>query len=154
MNNAEGRFRPIAGVLVLLTRKNTKGVTEYLLQKRQNTGFADGMWDFSACGHLENGESLSETARRETKEEIGVDVTADDIEFIGLLHSFSDNESRLLGCFKINNYSGEIKTGEPERVAELRWFSENEIPEDLIDTRKLVLERFRNDGFFYQEYGW
>ena len=37
-NNAAGRFRTIAAVLVLLTRE-TKDGTEFLLQKRQNTGF-------------------------------------------------------------------------------------------------------------------
>ena len=41
-NNAAGRFRTIAAVLVLLARETEDG-TEYLLQKRQNTGFADGM---------------------------------------------------------------------------------------------------------------
>ena len=154
MNNEDGRFRTIAGVLVLLTRKNANGDTEYLLQKRQNTGFADGMWDFSASGHLEKGESLAETARREAKEETGVDTAPEDIEFVGLLHSFADGESRLLGCFRIASYSGEIKTGDPEKIAELRWFNENELPDSLIDTRKLVLKRIRDDGFFYQEYGW
>lgn len=61
MDNVDGRFRTIAAVLILLVRKNANGDTEYLLQKRQNTGFADGMWDFSASGHVEKGEPMTKT---------------------------------------------------------------------------------------------
>ncbi len=32
------------------------------------------MWDISAAGHVEAGDGALETARRETKEEIGLDV--------------------------------------------------------------------------------
>lgn len=73
---------------------------------------------------------------------------------MGLLHSFSDDEPRLLGCFKITDYSGEIKISEPEKVAELKWFNENDLPEDIIDSQEIALRRFKNDGFFYQEFGW
>lgn len=152
VNNAAGRFRTIAAVLILLTRE-TENKTEYLLQKRKNTGFADGMWDFSASGHVEKDEPMSETVCREAKEEINVDIRPEDIEFIGLLHSFGDGEPRLLGCFRINNYSGEIKIGEPEKVAELKWFDKNDLPENIIDSRKIALDRYKN-GIFYQEFGW
>ena len=65
MNNADGRFKKIAAVLILLARNNANGGTEYLLQKRQNTGFADGMWDFSASGHVEKDDPMSATVCRE-----------------------------------------------------------------------------------------
>ena len=152
-NNAAGRFRTIAAVLVLLTRE-TKDGTEYLLQKRQNTGFADGMWDFSASGHVEKDEPMTKTVCREAKEEVNVDIIPEDIEFMGLLHSFGDGEPRFLGCFRVNNYSGEIRIGEPKKVAELKWFNENNLPENIIDSRKKALERFKKDGVFYQEFGW
>ena len=153
INNASGRFRTIAAVLILLTRK-IGAETEYLLQKRQNTGFADGMWDFSASGHVEKDEPMTTTVRREVKEEINIDVLPKDIEFMGLLHSFGDGEPRFLGCFKINNYSGKLKSNDPEKVSELKWFNENNLPDNLIDSRKKALERFKNDGVFYQEFGW
>lgn len=153
-NNAAGRFRTIAAALVLLTRETEDG-TEYLLQKRQNTGFADGMWDFSASGHVEKNEPMAATVRREAKEEVGVDILPNDIEFMGLLHSFGDDgEPRFLGCFKVNNYSGEIKIGEPEKIAELKWFNENNLPDNIIGSRKKALDRFKKDGVFYQEFGW
>ncbi len=153
INNAAGRFRTIAAVLVLLSKEGESG-TEYLLQKRQNTGFADGMWDFSASGHVEKDEPMTKTVCREVKEEINIDVLPEDIEFMGLLHSFGDGEPRFLGCFKVSKYSGELKINEPEKVAELKWFNENDLPDNIIDSRKKALERFLKDGVFYQEFGW
>lgn len=152
MNNAGGRFKTIAAVLVLLER-TVNGKTEYLLQKRQNTGFADGMWDFSASGHVEKDEPMTTTVCRETKEEIGIDVSPEDIQFFGLLHSFGDGEPRILGCFKIAKYSGELKNGEPEKIAELKWFDKDNLPDGIIDSRKVVLKNLQN-GVFYQEFGW
>ena len=58
MNSVGKRFKTIAAALILLSRRNVKGSMEYLLQKRQNTGFADGMWDFSASGHVEKDEPM------------------------------------------------------------------------------------------------
>ena len=155
MNNTNERFRTIAAVLVLLTRKNTNGGVEYLLQKRQNTGFADGVWDFSASGHVEKDETMTTTVCREAKEEIGVDVDPGDIEFMGLFHCLrTDGKPMFLGCFRISDYSGEIKIGEPDKIAELKWFNEGELPENIINTRKIALEHFKNGHIFYEEFGW
>ena len=112
------------------------------------------MWDFSVSGHVEKDEPMSKAVHREAKEEIGVDVVPDDIKFIGLLHSFGDGEPRVLGCFEVMNYSGEIGIGEPEKVAELEWFDENNLPENMIGSRRVVIEQFKNQGVFYWEYGW
>lgn len=157
MNNpvksTDSRFRTIAAVLVLLSRNSETG-TEYLLQKRQNTSF-DGMWDFSASGHVEKNEPMTKTVCRETKEEIGIDVSPENVEFMGLLHEFGDDgQPRFLGCFRIKKYAGEIKIGEPEKIAELKWFNENNLPDDMIVSRKKALEKFLNDDVFYQELDW
>ena len=73
---------------------------------------------------------------------------------MGLLHTFGDGEPRVLGCFRVVEYSGEITVGEPDKVAEIRWFKESDLPEKIIDSRKKALERFQKDGVFYQELGW
>ena len=41
------KFRVPVAVVVLIER-NVGGIKQILLQRRQNTGFGDGMWDF-AC---------------------------------------------------------------------------------------------------------
>ena len=44
-----------------------------LLQLRQNTGYMDDHWAAAAAGHVEKGETAYDAARREAREEIGVD---------------------------------------------------------------------------------
>ncbi len=155
MRNPNKRFKTIAAVLILLTRKNTNGDTEYLLQKRRNTGFADGMWDFSASGHVEKDEPMTKTVCREANEEIGIHVEPENIEFMGLFHSVrTDNEPMLLACFIVTEYSGKIKINEPDKISELKWFKESDLPDNIIGTRKTALTRFKNEGIFYQEFGW
>ena len=155
MNSIDKRFKTIAAVLILLSRRNAKGNIEYLLQKRQNTGFADGMWDFSASGHVEKDEPMIRTVCREAKEEIGIDVNPEKVEFMGLIHEFGgDGVPRFLGCFRVPDYSGEVKIGEPEKIAELKWFDEGELPENIISSRKVALDYFKGGEVFYKELGW
>ena len=77
------RFQTIQAVFVLL--RNDKN--EILLQQRSGTGYLDGYWDFPS-GHVELGESLRDTASRETKEEIDINVAPQDLELIHIEQFF------------------------------------------------------------------
>ena len=51
------RYKTASAVMLLLLRERN-GRQEILLQKRRNTGYADGMWDCGAAGHVEAGETM------------------------------------------------------------------------------------------------
>src|ERR1017187_7851758 len=51
-----------------------------LFGRRQNTGFEDGAWHVPA-GHLEASESVVQALIREAKEEVGVTIAPEDVEF-------------------------------------------------------------------------
>lgn len=140
-------YKTISAVLVILSSGD-----KILLQKRSGTGFADGMWDFSASGHVEENEPMSKTVIREVKEELGVDVK--DMRFIGLMHNLGeDGVSRYLGVFKVDGYVGEPQICEPDKCSELKWFDVNDLPENMIDSRKAALAKTNEPGF-YIELGW
>jgi isopentenyldiphosphate isomerase len=42
-----------------------------------------GLWDVSCAGHVSAGESAVESAVREFEEELGLSVTAEELEFVG-----------------------------------------------------------------------
>ena len=46
------RFKTPSASMLILGRWN-HGKLEILLQKRQNTGYMDGYYDFAASGHIE-----------------------------------------------------------------------------------------------------
>ena len=59
-----------------------------LLQKRaaKKETFPN-LWDVSVAGHVQAGETLMEAALREVREEIGLDLSPDALEFVGRFKS-------------------------------------------------------------------
>lgn len=150
---SEPYLTPSAVILMLV--RECGGKKQILLQRRRNTGFADGLWDFSCAGKVEDGESMTAAAVREAKEELGVAVAAKSLQFAVLLHK-CDKPCNLVYCnayFVCAEYDGEPTVCEPEKCSELKWFDLDNLPEDLIDDRKCALKAYL-DGVHYLEYGW
>ena len=107
------RFQTLQAVFVLL--RNDKN--EILLQKRAGTGYLDGYWDFPS-GHVEFGESLRDTASRETKEEINIDVAPEDLELIHIKQFFVER-NYINYTFEARSWQGEPRICEPEKCSAL-----------------------------------
>jgi len=68
---------------------NSKG--ELLLQKRSKQKESyPGLWEVSCSGHVGAGENSLDSALRELKEELGVDVAAEQLQFL-----FEDKEENV-----------------------------------------------------------
>lgn len=91
-------------------------------------------------GKVEPGESPTETAVRETREEIGVDVE--------LRQPFYSGEFQHRGkLFLWHGYLAELD-GEPrlqeEKFSELKWFEPSELPEEeLAPNLRMILPALR-----------
>ena len=144
---------PSAIVLILVRERD--GKKQILLQRRQNTGFADGLWDFSCAGKVEDGETMTSTAVREAREELGVEVASDKIQFICLVHKRDDSAdlTYVNAYFICSDFEGEPTVCESEKCSELLWFDLDCLPDDLIDDRRQALNSYFN-GINYIEYGW
>lgn len=112
-------------VVIILNADN-----ELLLQHR-----LDGTWGLPG-GIMELGESLEETARREVKEETGLDVGS-----LKLLNVFSGKDYYLkvpngdelysvTAVYLTNEASGTIDVNKKESIA-VQYFSVNALPENL-----------------------
>ena len=131
------RFQVVPAAYVLLRRGD-----EVLLQLRQNTGYRDGYWAAGAAGHVEAGESVVEAARREAREELGVEPHV--LRPLTTLHRTdgSDDpvEQRVDFFFECREWDGEPTALEPHKVAELRWFALDALPEDTVPHERVVLD--------------
>ena len=148
------RFKtPSASILLLI--KEVNGKKKVLLQRRQNTGFADGMWDFSCSGHIEYGESMSRAAIREAEEELGISIPADSISFFTLVHKREAQRDLTYynAYFVCYDFIGEPHVCEKDKCSELKWFDIDDLPDDLIDDRKKAIQALIS-GVHYFEYGW
>ena len=90
---------------------------------------------------------------REAKEEIGIEIKQEDVEFVTFIHKNIDNFPYYNGYFKVTKYDGEVKIGEPEKCEEIKWFNINNLPENIIDDRRQAIINYKNNTK-YSEYGW
>ena len=149
----EEKFRTKSAVMVMLIRKNNKGEEEILLQKRQNTGYKDGYWDFSASGHVEKNESMKQAVVREAKEELNVDIELENVNFITMMHKYSENDIYYNGFFKVTNWKNNPIINEPDKCSEIKWFKIDELPKNIINDRYEAINNYKNH-ISYSEYGW
>lgn len=146
------KFTAPVAVVVLIARIEN-GVRHILLQRRQNTGFGDGMWDFACSGHVEEGESMTEACVRECREELGIIAEAQRFKFFTLIYKRDGDITYVNSYFYLTEYYAKPVIMEQNKCSELKWFSEDDLPDDLLDDRRQAYEAFLK-GIPFIEYGW
>jgi 8-oxo-dGTP diphosphatase len=87
-------------------------------------------------GHVEFGESVLETARRETMEEIGTEI--ENLEVLGFTEDVAEGNHYITVWVRSDWASGELKTSDME-FTESGFFKMDDLPEPLfISFRNLI----------------
>lgn len=153
---------------VWVVRPSDKGY-DILLQKRsmEKESFP-GLYDTSSAGHIPAGEKPVPSALRELQEELGIEASADQLQYAGTFRIryekefhgrlFRDNE-----VTKVYVYSEPVKIDslvlQKSEVDEVQWFDLNEVWEEIRQTRERfcvpsdgldVLKRFLESGAKYE----
>lgn len=115
----DDRYIMIAGVLLFNSRGNL------ILHRISHHKKVDaGRWSYSAAGHVDAGETYEQAAKRELKEELGVEAQID--SFVG--KTYTEREGRLVAfhhVFKV--ISDESVTPDPNEIEEIREWSVPEL---------------------------
>lgn len=109
-----------------------------LLGRRQNTGFADGAYHLPA-GHLEPGESVVEALIREAREETGIVIAHEAVQFAHVMHAAS-GAGRVAFFFTVDQWHGEPRNLEPHKCGELAWFQWNHLPDPIVPYARVALD--------------
>lgn len=103
---------------------NTGG--ELLLQKRsKQKDMHPGKWSVSVGGHLDSGESFEQALIREAEEELGLDISLDDIVFLYDYCLETEEESEEMRSYMMT-YDGPIRPN-PREIEEARYWTLDEI---------------------------
>ena len=123
---------------------------KYLFVLRSNTGFKDGDYSLPA-GHVEDGETFSEAAVREAKEETNIDVKLEDAEALITQQRMSIKDTRVDVFFFFFDWSGDPINNEPDVHSEIAWFALDDLPENVMDYQLHALKEYQA-GKTYTEY--
>jgi 8-oxo-dGTP pyrophosphatase MutT (NUDIX family) len=142
----------LSGVQLYLTKK-VDGVTYVLLQLRKG-GWADNEWDAGACGHVDVGENPIQAIIHEAKEEIGVSLKEEDIQFKCSMCKCINNDNGVFSQAVYNfvmvcdKWTGEPVVCEPDKTSEVAWFPIDKLPANTILDRRAGLENILNNKSF------
>lgn len=118
---------------------NSKG--EILLQKRAKTMDSyPGLWDISSAGQVSAGEKPEESAIRELKEELGIEINSKDLKSIGVRKvsqsvpkkNWHNNEFYHVYLIKLDIDLSEIIL-QKEEVEKVEFISPEKLEADIKD---------------------
>jgi 8-oxo-dGTP diphosphatase len=114
------------------------------LLRRQNTGWADGMLTVPS-GHVDAGETVTQAAIKEVREEAGVHIDESDLQF---MHVQYVHDVYVNFYFKTEKWEGEPYVAEPDLASEGFWRSLDDLPHDLIyHIKAMLLESVQGNYF-------
>ena len=135
---------PAAYVFLLRPSAHDPDRAEVLLQLRAGTGYMDGHWSAAVAGHVEEGESVFETATREAVEEVGVrDLLLTPLCAMQRTGTGEPIDERVDYFFASTSWSGDPRIIEPHKCADLRWFGLHDLPSPVVPHELRVLEAIR-----------
>ena len=112
-----------------------------LLGKRKNCYGAE-TWGLPG-GHLEYGETLDECARRELKEELGIEVPV--LLLKTIVNNIDERGHYVHMSFEAKEFSGLIQCMEPDLCYEWKWFSLDNLPKDIFKPHRKILDAYKNN---------
>lgn len=122
-----------------------------LMSKRKNTGYEDG----KLCvvgGDVESGESIYQTAIREIKAKVGVDIDKDNIKPLGVMHR-NEGEGKIDFFFLVERWRGTIKNLDPDQCEKLVWVKWRNLPCKIIGYVEKAVYNWWNKKWL-DVYGW
>ncbi|MCR4305726.1 MAG: NUDIX domain-containing protein [Candidatus Daviesbacteria bacterium] len=122
------------GKVLLSKRKGSHGAGEYA----------------SPGGHLEFGESIVECARRECREETGIEIK--NVRFLRLSNLKQYAGKHYVDIGLVAEWkSGKPQVLEPEKAESWEWYDLKRLPKPLFGTIKAYLEALKTGKNFFDE---
>jgi len=137
---------PVAAHLLL------KRGGEVLLLLRKGTGYEDGKYSVVA-GHLDGDESGVDAMIREAREEAGIWIQREYMQFACVMHRKAPDRESIDLFYSCGAWDGKIENKEPNKCGGLHFVPIDKIPENTIEYVRAGILAACN-GTKYVEFGW
>lgn len=132
---------PKAGIGVMVLKDG-----KVLLAKRKGS-HGDGEYAFPG-GHLEFWESFERCAKREAREEAGIEI--DNVRFLFLANIKKYGGKHYIHIGLIGDWKGGVpKVLEPEKSETWGWYTLENVPEPLFEMCRLSFESYKTKQNYF-----
>ena len=112
----------------------------FLQLRSQSKDTNPGLWDSSAAGHVDAGESYNDCASRELFEELGISLSPDQLLEIGRMSPMADNGYEFIRIYKaVSREPIKLETSE---VDDGKWVQADELNTLLADKQAQFTQTF------------
>ena len=129
---------------------------DILLALRQNTGYADGLWNLPS-GKLEFGEDARTGVIREAREEVGIRLRPERVRLAATVHHLASPTHARLGLVFAANFApaehGEPANTEPHKCGGIDWFPATALPSNMSHYSADCIQAYL-DGAPFRLSGW
>lgn len=124
---------------------------QILLQKRSPTkDINPGLWDTSAAGHVDWGESYDDCAARELGEELGI-TSRSPLPFLFKLPASAHTGWEFVQVYRVV-HSGTLRP-DPREIEECRWFTSKDLDAWIRSAGSRLTSSFRRIWQTYRDIG-
>lgn len=134
------------GVMVIKDNKILLGLRNPDKVKASSELQGQGTWTMPG-GKVEFMEKLVDAAKRELEEETS--LVAKNLELLCISDDVTDTAHYVTVGFIAKEYSGEVKTMEPETILEWKWFDLDNLPENLYKPSAKCIQKYKQ-GIIYE----
>jgi 8-oxo-dGTP diphosphatase len=142
-DNMEDQNRPKVGIGVMILKDG-----KVLVAKRKGSHGEDE-YAFPG-GHLEHMETFEECARRETREEAGIEIKNIRFNTLTNLRRYSPKHYADIGLIA-EWESGEPQNLEPNKTSPWMWLDPENIPLPHFGATDNYLKAYRGEGFYFDD---
>ena len=130
VSNVHDDEKTIATAVNVIFVKRDKKTDELMIAIHKRKGNKAGAGQYALPGGTQKaGETMEETAIREMKEEVGVDVV--EIEWHNFFQCIVNEKLHFVHhCFVCSKWKGKFKNTEPEKHEDLEWCPISKLPLD------------------------
>lgn len=112
-----------------------------LLGKRKNC-YGAGTWGLPG-GHLEYGETIIECAKRELKEEIGIQGL--EFKLITITDNIDERGHYVHLSFLLEEFVGEVQCLETDLCYEWQFFNVANLPKEIFKPHQIIIKKYFNN---------